>query len=149
MLRFTLVRLFWPLLALAILAMSGCGAYKDEKARFIGYNNGDDTVTVVVSGKDQVTIAPQKSQPFPVIIQVPRPRSYGGPNSPSTLDVEVEVTVAFRNLRTGSVVGPIRCLAGARIETTVVFDQLFGRDFAGCDWTRSPYYATEGSEQKK
>lgn len=105
------------LVTLAILA-SGCGAYSEQNAIFVGYNTSSNRIAVVVNDGNGYVIAANGSDQFIVTVMVPKnPVGYG--TGPSSIDKQVQVSIAAKNLVTGRLTLPIFCNAGAKIVTTV------------------------------
>ena len=119
-------------MALAILA-SGCSAYREQEAIFVGYNTSNDNVVVLVNDGAETPIVANRSIQFVVQILVPN-NPVNTVNGPSSIDKQVQVSIAFRNLRTGRLTSPIFCNAGAKVITTVWYRvDSSGSGYADCN----------------
>lgn len=116
-------RLLWAIV-IALLATSlwGCGAYSQEEAIFVAHNRSSDRVAIIVDGREVFQLPGNSAGDFTVVIDVAhsrfRERRYG----PSQIDKLVDVTVAFKNLRTGRLSPDAYCTAGAKVKTNVFYE---------------------------
>ena len=117
-------------LALAVFTTSACSAYVDQEAIFVGYNDGSNSIQILVDGVGTELLGPGRSSQFPVKIQVPR--SMVGATGPSAIDRTVQVSIAVRNLSTSNQTGPVFCQAGAKVKTHIWYEVISGRESVRC-----------------
>jgi len=109
-------------------------AFAEKSAVFVAYNESRDEVVAIIDGANEYNIAPSGSARFTVKILVPYNDTrvdYG----PSTIDKEVDVSVAFRNVATGKLTTPITCRAGAKVVTTIWYQWNNGFPYGNCTST--------------
>jgi len=106
--------------------LTACGQFREWDAPFVGYNVSNDDVTVVVNDGKETLIPANRSLGFTVTLLVPTPR-WGTTSPSSTVDRPVQVSVAFRNLRTGELTRPVLCQAGAKVVTHVWYETYGAR----------------------
>lgn len=119
---------------LVVALTSGCSNYSAVPARFVVYNNATNTnftMRIVIDGKEYGLVVPGRSSTFTIELDVPDNfgnQSYG----PSPLDKQVRVSVAFINTFTNQQTVPVFCYAGAKLTTTVVYEEFSGRPNISC-----------------
>lgn len=116
---------------LALALVFGCSKFEKESALFVGYNVSGDPIEILVNNGTGFHLGPNGSGRFTVEILVPAKRvnDYGGPSS---VDKVVDVSVAVRNLRSGNLVPPQMCQAGAKMVTHVTYENRNGYDYISC-----------------
>ena len=114
-------------LTAVIFGSSGCSRFTTQYAIIDAYNNSSDNAVIVVNATMEKTILAHQSLRFEVPILVPaNPVSSQG--GPSSVDKPVEMSIAFKNLRTGRLTFPAICRAGAKVITTVSYRVYSGND---------------------
>ena len=102
----------------------------------MAYNLSNDVVVALVNDGQEWEIPANGSTRFTVQVPVPKnpvqTGSYGILTGPSTLDKVIQVSVAFRNVRTGRLTTPIFCSAGAKVVTNIWYEVNFGQAGARC-----------------
>ncbi len=126
-------------LLLVAFCTTACAAYVEEEARFVGYNVSGVKVVALVNDGGGWEIPANGSIKFTTQVPVPKnpvQTGYGsyGSTGPSTIDKVVQISVAFRNLRTGKLTVPIFCYAGAKIVTTVWYEVSGSYESARCNY---------------
>lgn len=122
-------KVLWGLFAIFLaIALPGCGRFSEQEAIFIGHNHSNDAVALIIDGQEKTQLAPNSTTNKEFIVLVPHPPGggYGYGTAPS--DRQVQVTVVFKNLRTGRLSRESHCNAGGKIKTLVVYEPQTGTD---------------------
>ena len=130
-------RLFGLVLVTTVLPLvMACDTYVQKEALFVGYNVSNDNVVALVNDGEEHPIAANRSAQFVVVVPIaknPVQPWFGTPTGPSLNDKSTQVSVAFRNLRTGKLTTPIFCNSGAKLVTTIRYEMSsFGYESTSC-----------------
>jgi hypothetical protein len=113
--------------------MAACSRYSEEEAIFIAHNHSGDSVSAIVDGNVIAQLAPNSATNREIIVLVGRDPVRNHGYGPSQIDKQVQVSVVFKNARTGRLSRETTCTAGAKVKTTIIYEPQNGTDgYATC-----------------
>lgn len=113
----------WVALAGAMVVLVACGHYSEEEAIFIPHNRTSDPQAAIVDGREIMQLAPNSATNTEIKVLVARRPVGNYGYGPSQVDKLVQVSVAFKNLRTGRLSYDLSCTAGAKVKTVITVYQ--------------------------
>ncbi|MEQ1500144.1 MAG: hypothetical protein ABL917_02080 [Parcubacteria group bacterium] len=108
-----------------------CHPLREQEVVFIAYNVSNDRVVLVI-GAQEWEIPANGSTRITTTVLVPSAPYTGSTGGPSIVDRTVQVSIAFRNLRTGRLTTPILCQSGRKVVVNVWYEMFSGYDGARC-----------------